>query len=83
MRVKRILVYVNKALTVLTGSLLFLLISVSIFPFTRKKRRPIRIPLGVNVVVIAVILVIIAAYGGAFDKPKKENTAANTEVSSF
>jgi hypothetical protein len=83
MSTKRILVYVNKALTVLTGTLLLLLISIPVFPSKSKLRRRIRIPLAVNVVIITIILVIIAAYGGAFDKPQKKSTAFNSEIKDF
>lgn len=60
----------------LTGSLVFLLISIPIF--TRKQRKQIRIPLAVNVLVLTIILLVIAAYGGAFDKRKPEKTAMNS-----
>lgn len=77
MKTKRFLVLVNKWLTMLTGSLVFLLISVPIF--TRKNKRRIRIPLAVNVIVLTIILLIIAAYGGAFDK-RKQSTAALNDI---
>lgn len=70
MGTKRILVYVNRVLTMVTGSLVFLLVSI---PLSNKTRKRIRIPLAINVLVLTIILLIIAAYGGAFDKRKNEH----------
>ncbi|HEY0772118.1 MAG TPA: hypothetical protein VGD31_17475 [Sphingobacteriaceae bacterium] len=78
MRVKRILVHVNKVLTMITGALVFLLISIPLF--TDRKRKAIRIPLAVNVVVLTVILLIIAAYGGAFDKRQDRDRAVHSLI---
>jgi hypothetical protein len=63
MKAKRFLVYVNKVISVFTLTLLLLFISY--FP-AAKKGKPIRIPLAVNVIILAILLIIVAAYGGAF-----------------
>jgi hypothetical protein len=73
MSVKRILVRLNKGLTVITAGLLLLFVSI---PFSRKGGRLLRIPLAVNIIVITILVLIIAAFGGAFSKNSSEHNSA-------
>jgi hypothetical protein len=65
MKLKRILAYMNNVLTSITGSLLILVFSISL---PEKKKKLIRIPIGINILLLTVLLIIIAAFGGAFSK---------------
>jgi hypothetical protein len=73
MSLKKILVRLNKGLTVITAGLVFLFVSI---PFSRKGGRLLRVPLLVNVIVITILLLIIAAFGGAFSKNSSEHNSA-------
>lgn len=74
---KRILVSINKVLTIITSGLLVLFVAI---PFIKKRGRLIRIPLAVNVIIITILLLIIAAYGGAFSKKSSNDSALITKV---
>ena len=79
MKFKRVLVHVNKVVSIFTKTLLLLLISIPVFKTNRSR---IRIPLAVNVIVLIVLLLIVAANGGAFSKKSSGRSAEILRVDS-